>query len=145
MFLIDINGGEHVEVCYREDRERSEEEKGANSGSQGKSLPLIPFYTPYPQNPKINPKSTKVHPDTQTSSLIKNKNQGLRLFCQLFSSKWIFDCGATDTMTFNPHDLCYLSVRPLTLIFRLLVAKILLLIMLGLLTLHLPFIYIIVF
>ena len=32
--------------------------------------------------------------------------------CKPFSSQWIFDCGAIDTMTFDPHDL--LSTHPKT-------------------------------
>ena len=29
-------------------------------------------------------------------------------------SKWIFDCGATDTMTFDPHDLSSIHSTPRT-------------------------------
>ena len=29
-------------------------------------------------------------------------------------SKWIFDCGATDTMTFDPHDLSSIYFTPCT-------------------------------
>ena len=34
------------------------------------------------------------------------------MLCKPISSQWIFDCGATDTMTFNPHNL--LSTHPKT-------------------------------
>ena len=88
LFLTNINGGEQVECCYRENRERDEEEKGESDRSQGNHSTLLPFYTPFSQNPNINPTSVNVHPDTQahtsTNPPIKNENKGVDYFVNLF-------------------------------------------------------------
>ena len=39
-------------------------------------------------------------------------NKRLALLCQLSPLKWIFDCGATDTMTNNPADLIKITPTP---------------------------------
>ena len=95
----------------RRERKNIEEETEEGSGSQGKNFPQLAFYKPTFPKPKNDPKPVCVHPDSPAHILknqsIKYDNEGVGLFCQPFSSEWIFDCRATKTMTFDPHDLLF--------------------------------------
>ena len=45
---------------------------------------------------------------------MQNPTPKFSLISHTSHSKWIFDCGATDTMTFDPHDLSFVHSTPRT-------------------------------
>ena len=75
-----------------------------------------------PQNPKTQPiyKPKTLTPTSQPSNPISNPKPNSSsgpehtnfksLLSHNTNSQWIFDCGATDTMTFDPSD--FLSTHP---------------------------------
>lgn len=71
---------------------------------------IIPF------NPKANPTHTRVsieplnHTQTHiTAHMSAQKFNGLGTANQISSINWIFDCEATDTMTYDSRDLLFLG------------------------------------
>lgn len=45
---------------------------------------------------------------------ISSSNPNVAFICEIKHSSWIFDCGATDTMTYESFDLLSISHTPCT-------------------------------
>ena len=102
------NKGDTGEPEKREGNRPEEREKGEG---QIKTFLKKTLYKPL--NPHNNPRP--IYNKTHHFPQIKNPHvtHKFGLMCKPpFSSQWIFDCGATDTMTFDPCDL--LSTNPKT-------------------------------
>jgi hypothetical protein len=104
-------------LIFAEERESLTKGKGKTSclwlAAQGKIDPQTLLNPLLPINPQRNPpKYSLTHelPNSQAQTFhmgqpLKSNLNNVRSFSPLARSPWIFDCAATDPMTFNPSDL----------------------------------------
>ncbi|XP_057540796.1 uncharacterized protein LOC130818653 [Amaranthus tricolor] len=100
-----------------ENQKWEERERRAVSQREGKgkvkcqNTPPPPFYSPQTLTPPLHPSnSLKSGPESKPKPSSTSSPQTNNPKCLLGhnnDSQWIFDCGATDTMTFDPSDFVY--------------------------------------
>ncbi|XP_057526492.1 uncharacterized protein LOC130805723 [Amaranthus tricolor] len=107
----------------RTSKRKEERETAVNHTEKGKGRERVPYN---PTDPPLNTKTCPLShilpgPDQETNPnlthILPGSIQDLIHKFSLMShkySKWIFDCGATDTMTFDPHDLSSVHSTPRT-------------------------------
>ena len=101
----EANNGDTGEQAEEKEGDGLEEKEGGER--QMKSFQKQTFYNSLTLHKTLKPKT---HPSSQLKTSPMTHKFGL--MCKPFPSLWIFDYGATDTMTFDPHDL--LSTNPKT-------------------------------
>ncbi|XP_057529718.1 uncharacterized protein LOC130808253 [Amaranthus tricolor] len=99
------NTGEQKKGKREDGPEEREREKDLEINRHTK-LPPSHSFIPNTTNPKPrNHPRPNLKPISQIPKNILNPQKHGLLCKPYYSSKWIFDCGATDTMTFDPNDL----------------------------------------
>ena len=112
------DGGETVNENNNNEQRREERETATAHGEgNGYFLPHSLIYTPHQtlsHTPKIQPHIQPKHfsPNTKPTNIFNpHKKIPTSLLSHKINSQWIFDCRATDTMTFDFRDL--LSTHPI--------------------------------